>query len=91
MEEIWKKAYSLAEFEAPKNFKSYEDLKKRLSTVLGGAPTRTAPVVDESQEEVRPANWGKEVSDFREKAVASSPVNAEEDTLSYFASLAEED
>ena len=91
LEEIWKKAYSLAEFEAPKNFKSYEDLKKRLSTVLGGAPTRTAPVVDESQEEVRPANWGKEVSDFREKAVASSPVNAEEDTLSYFASLAEED
>ena len=91
LEKIWKQSYSLAEFEASKNFKSYEDLKKRLDIVLGGAPARTVPVVDESQEEVKPANWGKEVSDFREKAVASSPVNAEEDTLSYFASLAEED
>ena len=93
LENIWKQSYSLSEFESAKNFKSYEDLKKRLSIVLGGAPTRTAPVVDESQEEVvaKPANWGKEVSDFREKAVASSPVNAEEDTLSYFAQLAEED
>ena len=91
LEKIWKQSYSLAEFESAKNFKSYEDLKKRLNIVLGGAPTRTVPVVDESQEEVKPANWGKEVSDFREKAVASSPVNAEEDTLSYFASLAEED
>ena len=92
LENIWKQSYSLAEFESSKNFKSYEDLKKRLDTVLGGAPARrAAPVVDESQEEVKPANWGKEVSDFREKAVASSPVNAEEDTLSYFASLAEED
>ena len=91
LEEIWKQSYSLAEFEAPKNFKSYEQLKARLNLVLGKSAPRTAPVVDESQEEVRPANWGKEVSDFREKAVASSPVNAEEDTLSYFASLAEED
>ena len=36
-------------------------------------------------------DWGAEVKDFREKAVAASPVADEEDTLSYFAKLAEED
>ena len=89
LEKIWEQSYSLTEFEAPKNFKSYEDLKKRLDLVLGKS---AAPaVVDESQEEVTPQNWGKEVSDFREKAVAASPVSDSEDTLSYFAQLAEED
>ena len=91
LEEIWKQSYSLAEFEAPKNFKSYEQLKARLNLVLGKSAPRTAPVVDESEEEVVPANWGKEVSDFREKASAAAPTTDGEDTLSYFASLAEED
>ena len=91
LEEIWKKSYSLSEFEAPKNFKSYEQLKSRLNLVLGKSTPRTAPVVDESEEEVVPANWGKEVNDFREKASAAAPSTNEEDTLSYFASLAEED
>ncbi len=93
LENIWKQSYSLAEFEDAKNFKSYEDLKKRLDLVLGRVSSRPAPVVvDESEEEVTPQNWGKEVSDFREKAVASAPVSgSNEDTLSYFASLAEED
>ncbi len=91
LEGIWKKAYSLSEFEDQKNFKTYEQLQARLNLVLGGSAPRTVPVVDESEEEVRPANWGKEVSDFREKAVASAPVDSEEDTLSYFSKLAEED
>ena len=89
LEETWKKSYSLNEFEAAKNFKTYEALQARLNLVLG---TRPAPVVvDESQEQVRPDNWGKEVTDFREKAVAASPVADEGNTLSYFQSLAEED
>ena len=92
LEKIWKQSYSLAEFESAKNFKSYEQLKARLSLVLGKSAPRTAPVVDESEEEVAPANWGKEVSDFREKVGATAPASATEgDTLSYFQSLAEED
>ena len=105
LESIWKEGYSLAEFEDPKNFKSYEQLQARLNLVLGkgAAP---APRVDEQDEavfdtpvggfndsDITPSNkgWGQEVSDFREKAVASSPVQDEDDTLSYFAKLAEED
>ena len=90
LENIWKQSYSLSEFEDKKNFKSYEQLQARLNLVLGKG-TRPAPVVvDESEEEVTPQNWGKEVSEFREKAAAAPPVEAE-DTLSYFASLASED
>ncbi len=96
LEEIWKEGYSLAEFEDSKNFKTYEKLKARLDLVLG----KTNPTVKfdaETLEEESPLedlsegkNWGKEVSDFREKAVAASPLEDEEDTMSYFAKLAEE-
>ena len=103
LESIWKEGHSLADFEDPKNFKSYEQLQARLNLVLGkgAAP---APRVDEQDEavfdspggfndrDITPSkSWGQEVSDFREKAVASSPVQDEDDTLSYFAKLAEED
>ncbi|WLW37313.1 single-stranded DNA-binding protein [Synechococcus phage S-RS29] len=104
LETIWKEAYSLADFEDTKNFKSYEQLQARLNLVLG--KTAPSPRVDESEEavfdtpigggfndsDITPSkSWGQEVSDFREKAVAASPVEDEDDTLSYFAKLAEED
>ena len=91
LEQIWKEGYSLADFEDPKNFKSYDQLKARLSLVLGNTVSAPRPV-DESFEDVKPApqEWASEVKDFREKAVASAP--AEDDVeLSYFAKLAEED
>jgi len=96
LEGIWNEGYSLAEFEATKNFKSYEQLQARLSLVLGKTSTASAPTIREDEEEVfaKPEpveNWGKEVSDFRQKAVAASPVADEDDTLSYFAKLAEDD
>lgn len=104
LEGIWKQGYSLAEFEDPKNFKSYEQLQARLNLVLGKTAAAARPV-DESEEEVLPTggfndpditpsnqpDWGAEVKDFRAQAVAASPVEEEEDTLSYFARLAEED
>ena len=94
LESIWKEGHSLADFEDSKNFKSYEQLEARLNLVLG--KTGSAPVFNEEEEEVfaKPMpseSWGKEVSDFREKAVAASPVEDEEDTMSYFARLAEGD
>ena len=51
METIWKSEYSLAELVAPDQFKSYEDLKKRLDYVLGltVAPRRQDPEVAEEE------------------------------------------
>ena len=78
LEELWKKCNSLKEFVSPENFKSYDQLKTRLDTVLG---TKRSPVAktDESfeSEEVR-------------SAPTSTSEDDEDDTLSYFQKLAEE-
>ena len=94
LESIWKEGYSLAEFEAEKNFKSYEQLTARLNLVLGkgAAPVRPNINVDSEEYEPKPSG-GFNDSDLAglKSAVASSPVEDSEDTLSYFAKLAGED
>jgi len=95
LESIWSQGYSLAEFEDTKNFKSYEQLQARLNLVLGKSAT-PAPRVDEQDEAVfdTPVGGGfndADITGLRESAVAASPVEDEDDTLSYFAKLAEED
>ena len=39
IEEVWKKQYSLADYTAATNFKSYDELKTRLDLVLAGTTT----------------------------------------------------
>ena len=92
METIWKSEYSLAELVAPDQFKSYEDLKKRLNYVLGltVAPKRQDPEV--AEEETTRGNL-EDLSEGRTPVdTTPSSVNTdddEEDALSYFAKLAE--
>ena len=52
MEAIWKKQYSLAELVAADQFKSYDELKKRLEYVLGskGTPRYQDPDVADEEE-----------------------------------------
>ena len=78
LEKLWKKCNSLKEFVSPENFKSYDQLKTRLDTVLG---TKRTPVVksDESFE-----------SEEVQSAPTSTSEDDEDDTLSYFQKLAEE-
>ena len=95
LESIRKEGYSLAEFEAEKNFKSYEQLTTRLNLVLGRgvtAPVRPNLGVDSEEYEPKPSSGFNE-SDLAglKSAVASSPVEDSDDTLSYFAKLAGED
>jgi len=86
MEAVWKQEHSLAEIVAPDQFKSYEDLKKRLNYVLGltVAPRRQDPEVAEEETVVEPIASS-------EAPGTPSSVNDEdeEDALSYFAKLAE--
>ena len=60
MEGIWKQQYSLEEFVAPDQFKSYDDLKKRLGYVLGtkGTPKFQDQETIEEEEEFRTQNRG---------------------------------
>jgi len=95
LEKIWKQSYSLAEFTAPDNFKTFEELQARLTMVLSNsAPARVDLETFEDEEydakPASPALWGEEVNAFRQK-VSAVPAVSSEDKLSYFASLAEED
>ena len=92
MEAIWKQEYSVAELVAPDQFKSYEDLKKRLDYVLGltVAPKRRGPEVEDEENtrgELEDLSEGRTPVDTTPSSVNSD--EDEEDALSYFAKLAE--
>ena len=90
MESLWKKQDSLQEFVAPDQFKSYEDLKKRLGFVLGN---KARPVIDqELEDESEGRGSAEELVTAAVSAPRSTPsVDVEEDdALSYFSKLAEE-
>ena len=88
MEAVWKQEHSLAEIVAPDQFKSYEDLKKRLDYVLGltVAPKRQDPEVADEEFVATPSEE-RAVVDTTPSSV--NPDEDEEDALSYFAKLAE--
>ena len=82
LEALWKKEYSLADFTAQSNFKSYEDLERRLKSVLGQKTTQRPRLDEEVVEE--------DVQTPAAAAVASAPDADEDNALSYFQKLAEE-
>ena len=89
LEALWKKQFSLAEIVSTDQFKSYEDLKKRLEYVLGSKrPAQDPDVFDED-------NDRGEAEELVTAAVSAPPTTStvdkdEDDALSYFAKLAEE-
>ena len=80
LEAIWKKQYSLEEFTAADQFKSYADLEKRLNSVLNTSRPPVAPEVATEEEEI--------VTAPPEPVTASA--STDDDALSYFQRLAEE-
>jgi len=96
METIWKKQYSLAELVAPDQFKTYEELKKRLDYVLGnrGVPKMQDQETVEMEESWDAERRGETVSsdnDFNSPDITmKSSDDEDDDTLAYFARLAEE-
>ena len=92
LEKLWKSQYSLAEFTASTNFKSYEELDRRLNTVLGGGlgdPVSTAAnVVNMSNPFDDPVETV--VVNTKEEPAPTIEVTTEDDTMSYFEKLAEE-
>jgi len=86
LETTWKTEYALSEFTDPSNFKSYDELKKRLNEVLGSDIREPAP---DNTPTAETTNF-----DNREDSPSSSDVstdtNEETDALSYFEKLANE-
>lgn len=81
LEKIWKSEYSLKEFLDPKNFKSYDELKRKMTEVLGlndtiaPAPKVSAPTFEPAQPR---------------KAADSVPFDTDDEDLDYFKKLADE-
>jgi hypothetical protein len=88
LESIYKSLHDLNEFTDAKNFKSYEDLKKRLDQVLGnkGTTRRQDPEVADEEEEFEPV---QEKVSVNASSSSSSDDEDEDDALSYFQKLAE--
>mgnify|MGYP003133176963 CR=1 FL=1 len=103
LEAIWKKQYSLTALTAPDQFKSYDDLKKRLDAVLGKSNRR--PVQEETEYDNYAASETKRVSEedvlrkledsakaaktVEEPSVPSDSGSDDDDPMSYFAKLAD--
>ena len=78
LEEIYNGLHSLQDFVDPKNFKTYDELKEKLHKTLTGSSVKgTVEVYNPPSEAVAAAD----------EAIATTD---EEDTLSYFAKLADE-
>ncbi len=83
LEVIYDKCHSLKEFTDPSSYKTYDELKAKLMRVLGEESTMGAYTV-------------KEEAKINEPAPIKEPITAEQvsdddDTMSYFAKLAQEE
>jgi hypothetical protein len=95
MEAVWKKQYSLAELVAPDQFKTYDELKRRLDSVLGSkTSTRIDSEVEDEDDYRGPApslteDLRTELSNLKpSRSVAVEDDEDSDETLSYFARLA---
>ena len=86
LEEIYKKQYSLAEFTAPTNFKSYNELKTRLDMVLSGTVAANSTV--ETLMEDEPTATA--TVDTKPAPTVTVTEDDDDDAMSYFEKLAEE-
>jgi len=80
LEELWKKQYPLKPFTDPSNFKSYDELKERLNTVIG----------DDIRYTDVPKDTAENVSLDPEPSKVTPEISEETDTLDYFQKLSQE-
>ena len=95
LEAIWKKQYSLNEFVSPEEFKSYDELKKRLDNVLGvksASRPRLDPEVEDEDEGAAPPLTEDLRNQLNSLSSSSSIDDDDDDDLSKrFASLMMDD
>jgi hypothetical protein len=95
LEAVYKQLHSLQEFLAPENFKSYDELKRKLDSVLnpagGGAQRATAAAkaaLDDAEDELPWNSNAKEAAPEKELPAESDSAD---DPLAYFRKLAAEE
>lgn len=92
METIWKQEHSLQTFLDPANFKSYEELSKRLAVVLGNdKPGANRSPIKKDEDQDLPWSEPKKEREVQEKTLPSKaqPEDDDED-IEFFKSLAKD-
>ncbi len=92
LEKIWNQQHALAEFTREDQFKSYDELKTRLTMILsggarGGDIADSAEDVDEDIASVRREQFGRKTE---ERESSKTDTDDEDDAQSYFERLANE-
>ena len=82
---VWEKQYALKPFVDPSNFKTYDELKEKLNRVITGM--QSTVTVDKVDLPPQTSTTSVEMPKVEE----SKPASDEDDTLSYFSKLADED
>ncbi len=95
--EVVNKQYRLSEFLEAKNFKTYDELARKLNDVLNGTPAQTAASIAEDEDEeafVPTATGAKRVVVQEERKpvkVASKVEDDDDEAMSFFKKIAQED
>ena len=88
------KQYKLSEFLDRKNFKSYDELKKKLNEVLSGdafASKSAAELAADEPASMSAPEPAKAAPAFTPKASAKPAMDDDDDVMSYFEKIAQED
>ena len=85
LEAVYNQLYDLGEFTDPKNYKTYDDLKAKLGRVLGEEASVGAPSMKQEAQVNEPA------AQAPMPTAETIPQTEDDDTMSYFARLANED
>jgi len=95
LEALWKKQNSLAELVAPSQFKSYEELKTRLDSVLGTKASRRTDEEVNDEDDYRGSapslteDLRGELNSLKSSRSVAVDDDEDDESLSYFAKLAE--
>ena len=89
--EIAKQQYSLKEFIDPKNFKSYDELQKKMQNILGAAPIQAPQNEDEEFESPKPEKTKPAPEPAKSKPSKIDTDDDDDDALAFFKSIADED
>ena len=93
LEGLWKQEYSLKELIAPSQFKSFEELKKKHSTIMGSEESLENAIKKHNNDDDIPFDNSPPFDVDKPKATKQSPKQAieEDDDLSLYAKLLADD
>jgi hypothetical protein len=90
LEAIWKSEYSLKELIDPKNFRSYDELKRRLDRALG-LTTGNVPSNALSEEDIPPFDTAPQHKAAQPRTQPAASLDDDDEDFEFFKKLAEDD